>query len=38
MGAMTNEITAPVSSVTQHRFASDKKETFLAFDASKGKK
>jgi hypothetical protein len=38
MSTMKNEITAPVSSVTQHCFASDKKETFLAFDASKGKK
>ncbi len=33
---MMNEITPPVSSVTQHCFASDKKETSLAFDALKG--
>jgi hypothetical protein len=37
MGTMTNEITPPVSSVTQHCFASDKKEIFPAFVASKGK-
>ncbi len=37
MGTMTNEITPPVSSVTQPCFASDKKETSLAFVASKGK-
>jgi hypothetical protein len=37
MGAMTNEIIPPVSSVTQHCFASDKKETSPAFVASKGK-
>ena len=36
MGTMTNEITPPVSSVTQHHFASDKKETSLASDALKG--
>jgi hypothetical protein len=37
MGTMMNEITPPVSSVTQHHFASDNKETSLAFDASMGK-
>jgi hypothetical protein len=37
MGTMMNEITPLVSSVTQHHFASDKKETSLAFDALKGK-
>jgi hypothetical protein len=37
MGTMTNEITPPVSSVTQHHFASDKKETSLAFTATKRK-
>jgi hypothetical protein len=36
MGTMTNEITPLVSSVTQHCFASDEKETSLAFNASKG--
>jgi hypothetical protein len=36
MGTMMNEITPPVSSVTQHHFASDKKETSLVFVASKG--
>jgi hypothetical protein len=35
MGTMTNEITPPVSSVTQHHFASDKKETSLALVALK---
>ncbi len=34
---MTNEITPPVSSLTQHHFASDKKEASPAFVASKGK-
>ncbi len=37
MGIMKNEITPPVSWVTQHCFASDKKETSLAFVALKGK-
>jgi hypothetical protein len=34
---MMNENTPPVSSVTQHCFASDKNGTSLAFDASVGK-
>ncbi len=33
---MTNEITSLVSSLIQHCFASDKKETSPAFVASKG--
>ncbi len=37
MSTMMNEITPPVSSVTQNHFSSDKKETSLAFNASKGK-
>jgi hypothetical protein len=37
MGTMTNEIPPPVSSVTQHCFASDKKEMSLAFAATKCK-
>jgi hypothetical protein len=37
MGAMTNAITPLVSSVTQHRFVSDKKNIPIAFVASKCK-